>query len=139
MMMMLDFFNVLVEFVIMSMPNLSHKYNYYTFIPSTSIFIGGCGDIYIYINIYIGTIRLSCCQATMYSCCLVVIHICICHVGCNLLCTVRREQYNQQRCFLLIVECIDTFISTIPWYLVSFQFDSMIVFDSGHSSVQQQQ
>ena len=49
MMMMLDYVNVLVEFVIMYMPNLSHKYNYYTFIPSTSLSIGGGGDIYIYI------------------------------------------------------------------------------------------
>ena len=49
MMMMLYFLIVLVEFVFMSIPNLSHEYNYYPFIPITYVFIGGGGDIYIYI------------------------------------------------------------------------------------------
>ena len=56
MMMMLDYVNLLVEFVIMSVPILSDKDNYYTFILTSHIFIGGGGgggDIYIYIYIYI--------------------------------------------------------------------------------------
>ena len=48
-MMMLDYVNLLVEFVIMSMPILSHKDNYYICIPSDCEFIGGGGDICIYI------------------------------------------------------------------------------------------
>ena len=54
-MMMLDYVNLLVEFVIMAMSILSHKDIYYTLILSSYVFIGGGGDIYspIYIYIYI--------------------------------------------------------------------------------------
>ena len=59
MIMMLDYDNLLDEFVIISVPILSHKDNYYIFIPSDYlVFIDPCsgGDIYIYIFIYMGTI-----------------------------------------------------------------------------------
>jgi len=48
---MLDYASLLVEFVILSMPIISNKNKYYTFIPSNYVFIGGAGagDIYIYI------------------------------------------------------------------------------------------
>ena len=45
--------NLLVEFVIISIPILSHKDNYCTFILSSYVFIGCGGDGYIYIYIYI--------------------------------------------------------------------------------------
>ena len=73
---------------IMSVPILSHKDNYYIFIPNDYVFIGGGADRYIYIYIYISTIRLSCCHATMYSYCLVVIYMYI-------LCRVQFILYNQ--------------------------------------------
>ena len=50
MMIMLDYVNLLVEFVIMSVAILSHKDNYYTFILSSYVFI--------YIYIYRGAICL---------------------------------------------------------------------------------
>ena len=79
MMMMLDYVNLRVEYVIMSVPILSHKDNYYHFIPSDYVYIGGGGDRYvcIYIYIYIGTIRFSCCHAIIFS---LSLYICICHV-----------------------------------------------------------
>ena len=45
------YINLLVEYVIMSVPIFSHKDNYYIFIQSNYAFIGLCsgGDIYIYI------------------------------------------------------------------------------------------
>ena len=50
--MMLDYVNLLVEFVIMSMPILSRKDNHSTFIPNSYICVGGGGgDIYIYIRV----------------------------------------------------------------------------------------
>ena len=52
---MLDYVNLLVEFVIISVPILSHKENYYISISSNCEFIGGGGgggDCYIYIYIY---------------------------------------------------------------------------------------
>ena len=55
--MIFDYVNLLFElFVIISVPILSHKDNYCTFILSSCIFIvgGGDGNIYLYIyNIYI--------------------------------------------------------------------------------------
>ena len=52
MMMMMDYASLFVESVILSMPIISNKNNYYTFIPSSYVFIGGAGDIYIYIYGY---------------------------------------------------------------------------------------
>ena len=55
MMLMLDYVNLLVEYVIVSVPIPSHKDNYYIFIPIDCGFIsggGGGGDCYIYIYIY---------------------------------------------------------------------------------------
>ena len=59
MMMMLDYASLLVEFVILSMPIISNKNKYYTFIPSNYVFIGGAGagDIYIYIYIWVEFVR----------------------------------------------------------------------------------
>ena len=48
--------NLLVEYVIMSVPILSPKDNQHTFIPSSYVFIGGAGDWYIYAYMYMGTI-----------------------------------------------------------------------------------
>ena len=56
MMMMLDYFSLLVEFVILSMPIISNKNKYYTFIPRNYVFIGGAGAGDIYIYIYMGRI-----------------------------------------------------------------------------------
>ena len=53
MMMMLEYVNLLVEYDSKSVPTLPQKDNYYTFIPSSYVFIGGGGDRYIYIYIYI--------------------------------------------------------------------------------------
>ena len=47
MMMMLDYVNLLVEFVIISVPILSHKDNYYTFIPSIYVQNGDAVDCFI--------------------------------------------------------------------------------------------
>ena len=58
MMMMLDYVNLLVEFVIMSVSILSQKDNYYTFILSSYVFIGGGCHWYIYINININIFDL---------------------------------------------------------------------------------
>ena len=53
-MLMFDYVNLLVEFIIMSVSILSHKDNYYTFILSSYVFIGGGGGgQYICIYIYI--------------------------------------------------------------------------------------
>ena len=42
--------NLSVEYIFMSMPILSHKDNYCTFVLSSNVFIGGGGsDIYVYI------------------------------------------------------------------------------------------
>ena len=72
MMMMLDYVNLLVEYVIMSVPILSHKDNYYHFIPSDYVFIGGGSDQYVCIFIYWynSFVMLSC-----YYICLVVIYM----------------------------------------------------------------
>jgi len=52
MMMMVEYVNLLVEYVIISVPILSHKDNYYLFITIDHEFIdGGGGDLYIYIYI----------------------------------------------------------------------------------------
>ena len=52
MMMMLNYVNLLVEYDSMSVSILSEKDNYYTFIPSSYVFIGGEGDGDIYTYIY---------------------------------------------------------------------------------------
>ena len=49
--MMLNYVNLFVEYMFMSMPILSHKDNYCTFILSRYIFIGSGGGGYIYIYI----------------------------------------------------------------------------------------
>jgi len=54
MMMMVEYVNLLVEYVIISVPILSHKDNYYLFITIDHEFIdGGGGDLYVYIYMYV--------------------------------------------------------------------------------------
>ena len=74
MMMMLNYVNLFVEYVIMSVPILSHKDNYFIFTHAIT-YIGGGEHRYVCIYLYVGTIRVSCCHANMYSCCLVVIYV----------------------------------------------------------------
>ena len=53
MMVMVEYVNLLVEYVIISVSILFHKDNYYIFITIDYEFIGGGGgDLYIYIYIY---------------------------------------------------------------------------------------
>ena len=92
MMMMLKCVNLSVEYVIMSVPILSHKDNYYIFIPSDYVYgMCGGGDRYVYLYIYMYLVYVYICiyilvqfvchagmllsVATMYSCCLVVIYM----------------------------------------------------------------
>ena len=98
MMMMLDYVNLLVEFVIMSM-SILFPTRIITIITTLSfqavaylLVVVVVTNIYIYI--YIGTICLSCCQCyyvLLFPCCT---QYRICHVGCILMCTVREEDEN---------------------------------------------
>ena len=72
--MMFGYVNLLAEFVIMFSSVLYHKDNYYTFILSSYVFIGGGGGRYIYIYIYIyiywynSFVILSCCYVLLLPC-----------------------------------------------------------------------